>query len=39
MRELAPGESVAFRLEMGALPDADAVLAFEGALPGPGLRA
>lgn len=39
MRELDPGESVAFRLETGALPDADAILAFEGALPGPGLKA
>lgn len=29
LRELAPGESVAFRLEIGALPDPDAVAAFE----------
>jgi hypothetical protein len=29
MRELAPGESVSFRLEIGALPDAEAVAAFE----------
>ena len=29
LRDLAPGESVSFRLEIGALPDADAVAAFE----------
>jgi hypothetical protein len=28
LRDLAPGESVSFRLEIGALPDADAVAAF-----------
>ena len=30
MRSLAPGESVSFRLEIGALPDANGVRAFEG---------
>jgi hypothetical protein len=34
LRELAPGESVSTRLEIGALPDADAVRAFESRLPG-----
>ena len=29
LRDLAPGESVSFRLEIGALPDADAIAAFE----------
>ncbi len=29
MREILPGESVSFRLEVGALPDAEAVRAFE----------
>jgi len=29
MRELAPGASVSFRLEIGALPDAEAIAAFE----------
>jgi hypothetical protein len=29
MRELLPGESVSFRLEVGALPDAEAVRSFE----------
>ena len=32
LRDLAPGESVSFRLEIGALPDAAAVLAFENEL-------
>jgi len=32
MRELAPGESVSFLLEIGALPDEAAIEAFEGAL-------
>jgi len=31
LRDLAPGESVSFRLEIGALPDAEAVAAFENA--------
>jgi hypothetical protein len=29
LRDLAPGESVSFRLEIGALPDTDAIAAFE----------
>jgi hypothetical protein len=29
MRDLAPGASVSFRLEIGALPDAEAIAAFE----------
>jgi galactose mutarotase-like enzyme len=29
LRDLVPGESVSFRLEIGALPDADAIAAFE----------
>jgi hypothetical protein len=29
MRHLAPGEPVSFRLEIGALPDADSIRAFE----------
>jgi len=32
LRDLAPGESVSFRLEIGALPDAGAVRAFEKTL-------
>jgi hypothetical protein len=32
LRDLAPGESVSFRLEIGALPDAEAVAAFENTL-------
>jgi hypothetical protein len=32
MRDLAPGASVSFRLEIGALPDAEAVAAFEKGL-------
>lgn len=35
MRELGPGESVSFRLEIGALADAAAVGLFEQALGGP----
>jgi hypothetical protein len=31
LRDLAPGESVSFRLEIGALPDPDAIAAFEEA--------
>jgi len=31
-RDLAPGESVSFRLEIGALPDTDAIAAFEDML-------
>jgi hypothetical protein len=34
LRDLAPGESVAFRLEIGALPDAEAVAAFEKGMGG-----
>ncbi|HSD28658.1 MAG TPA: aldose 1-epimerase family protein [Vicinamibacteria bacterium] len=34
LRELAPGESVSFHLEIGALPDAVAVAVFEKALRG-----
>jgi hypothetical protein len=34
MRDLAPGESVSFRLEIGALPDADAIRGFENTLAG-----
>ena len=34
LRDLAPGESVSFRLELGALPDPAAIAAFEKALPG-----
>jgi hypothetical protein len=34
LRDLAPGESVSFRLEIGALPDADAVRGFENTLAG-----
>jgi hypothetical protein len=33
LRELAPGQSVPIRLEIGVLPDADAVRAFEARLP------
>jgi hypothetical protein len=36
LRELAPGESASFRLEIGALPDADAVATFEELSPFPG---
>ncbi len=32
LRTLAPGESIAFRLELGALPDAEAVRGFEAVL-------
>jgi hypothetical protein len=28
LRDLAPGESVSFHLEIGALPDAEAITAF-----------
>ena len=34
LRDLGPGESVAFRLEIGALPDTDSVGAFETTLRG-----
>jgi galactose mutarotase-like enzyme len=34
LRDLAPGESVSFRLEIGALPDAEAVAAFEKGMGG-----
>jgi hypothetical protein len=33
LRELAPGESLWLRLELGALPDADAIRAFESGRP------
>jgi hypothetical protein len=33
LRDLAPGASVSFRLEIGALPDPDAILSFETARP------
>jgi hypothetical protein len=33
LRSLAPGESVSFRLEIGALPDAEAIRGFETTLP------
>jgi hypothetical protein len=33
LRTLAPGESIAFRLELGALADAEAIRAFEQAMP------
>jgi len=32
LRDLASGQSASFRLEIGALPDADAVVAFESEL-------
>jgi len=35
LRELAPGESVSFRLEIGALPDVEAVATFERTLATP----
>ena len=34
LRDLAPGESVSFRLEVGALPDAESIASFETTLEG-----
>jgi hypothetical protein len=38
LRELDPGASLSFRLELGALPDAAAVAAYESAAGSTGTR-